>query len=164
MGLIDFIEAWSGPYSNFSCRSRTLEGFERCYDYVSGNPHYYDNGYDYKSHLHEDVSADSNNTNKVTFITEEYTTEYIRFYKKRMKRLRLWKNIVAFMSIAGTAGLIFPIIYVLIFCNIESFIVLGVDIFVTIISLVIWSELIKRVFRESDSVLDVWLKRHPEFK
>lgn len=163
MGLIDFIvnasEAWSGPYSNFSCRSRTLEGFKRCYDYVSGNTHYYDNGTDYKSYSNTDKIISPTKT-----ITKVYETEFIRYYKKRMKRLRLWENITSFISRAGVLGLMLSALCVVIFFNTISFIVIGAVLSATIVSLIVWPKLTDKILIESDSVLDVWLKQHREFK
>ena len=161
MGLIDFIinasEAWSGPYSNLSCRSRTIEGFKRCYDYASGNTHYYDNGYDYKSYSNTDKISPSTKT-------KVYETKYISYYKKRIKRLKIWETITSFVSIIGTAGVIPSVLYMIIFFNTESFIVLGVVLSVTIISLIAWKRLTNKVFIESDPILDAWLKQHQDFK
>lgn len=151
MGLIDLIEAWSGPYRNFSCRSRTLDGFERCYNYTSGNTHYYDNGYDCKSY-------DYSNTDKSPkTITKTYKTEFILSYKKRMKRMKIWETIASFVSIIGTAGVAPSVLYMIIFFNTESFIVLGAVLSVTIISLIVWKGLTNKVFMESDPILDAWL-------
>jgi len=165
MGLVDFIinagEAWSGPYRNFSCRSRTLDGFKRCYDYVSGNTHYYDNGYDYKSIQIKTVSP-LQATDKT--ITKVYETEYIRYYKKRMRRLKIWESITSFVSIIGTLGIVPSILYVLISFNTASFIVFGVVLSATIISLIVWKDLTNKIFIESDSVLDAWLRQHQDFK
>jgi len=151
MGLIDFIEAWSGPYRNFSCRNRTLQGFKRCYDYVSGNTKYYDNGFDYKSYGSSKISPSTKKIAKV------YETEYIRYYKKRIKRIRVWESITSLTSIIGTIGIIPSVTCALIFFNTTTFIVLGIVLCTTIISLILWKILINKEFEASDPVLDAWL-------
>lgn len=153
MGLIDFIETWSGPYRNFSCRSRTLDGFKRCYNYVTGNTQFYDNGYDdYKPY------GSYSNTDKSTkTVTKTYKTEFILSYKKRVKRLKIWETIASFVSIIGTAGVVPSVLYMIIFFNTESFIILGVVLTVTTISLIAWKILTNKIFTASDPILDAWL-------
>ena len=150
MKLIDFIinliEAWRGPYRSFSCRSRNLEGFKRCYEYVS---HYFGDeyGYDYRP----------DNTVAFSTKTKVYKTEYIRYYKKRMKRIRFWESITSLTSIIGTIGIVPSVTCALIFFNTTTFIVLGIVLCTTIISLILWKILINKEFAASDPVLDAWL-------
>lgn len=161
MSLLDIICNASDAldlYRNFSCNSQNLEGFKRCYDYASGNTHYYDNGYD--DRCNDTLSK----TESLKKKTKTYSTDYIRYYKKRIRRLKFGVYICKFGYLIGLFGIVVSSILLVIFFNWESFITLISFVFISAISLVIRPELTDKIFLESNPSLDVWLREHPEFK
>lgn len=98
MSLLDIICDASEAldlYRNFSCNSQNFDGFKRCYDYASGNTHYYDNGYDDRCN---DILPKTQSLKKKT---KTYSTDYIHYYKKRKKNLKIGEYTCLFGAITS---------------------------------------------------------------
>jgi hypothetical protein len=162
MSLLDIICDASEAldlYRNFSCNSQNLEGFKRCYDYASGNTNYYDNGYDDNKYTNIPSSMQLSDKKRKT-----YSTDYLRYYYKRKKNLKIGEYTCLFGAIISLFGVVISAICLIVLFNWTSFIVLISFLFVEVLSLVIGSELTDKIFLESNPSIDVWLREHPEFK
>jgi len=146
-------------YRNFSCNCQNFDGFKRCYDYASGNTHYYDNGYDDNKYINTPSSMQLPDKKRKT-----YNTDYLHYYYKRKKNLKIGEYTCLFGAIISLFGAAITSICLIVLFNWTSFIVLASFIFVEVLSLVIGSELTDKIFLESNSSIDVWLREHPEFK